>query len=97
MAQTVGHYENDVIYTEGPFVISDVGGWRIECEIKGHCYPSLPDTSIYVLLQRYKKDFGKTFNKEIAIKVCDWLNSFVAQGRIILAEDGWWNTKGIGG
>jgi len=90
MAQEVGHYENNVEYTEGPFVISNANGWRIESEVKGLRCPTLPDDSIYRLLYSADKNFGKTRNKKLAVAACDWLNAFVAQGRIVLDTNGWW-------
>lgn len=87
MAQKVGYWDNNVKYTEGPFVGVNAGGWRIEVatglanEIST---PALPHFSIYRLLEIEKgKKPGKlqTF-EEISIFV-DWLNQEVTNGRIV--------------
>lgn len=46
MAQRVGYFENNVIYKEGPFVMTNAGGWRIEVEQKGHQCPVMPSMTI---------------------------------------------------
>lgn len=93
MAQVVGYYENDVTYTEGPFVIVNPlsNGWRIECELKGHHCPCLADVSIYPLMRKMGLD-GKTFDKDLITRVCDELNQMVKTGEIIL-DGGLWIRK----
>jgi hypothetical protein len=74
MAQEVGYMDNNVTYTEGPFVIVYVNGWRIEAELKGHKCPVLPDVSIYHLAAMSERPLHKTENKSEIEMLCNWLN-----------------------
>lgn len=87
MAQRVGYFDNDVTYTEGPFVIVPANGWRIEVDHGGRC-PVLPHTSIYRRLRRNGMDFGKT-SEDVQASVCDWLNELVRQGKLVKTDHGW--------
>lgn len=89
MAQEVGWGQNNVEFKEGPFVIVNINGWRIEAELKGHYCPVLPASSIYRITERMGFS-GKTDNKEQAEMVCDALNGMVRTGQIVLADNGWW-------
>ena len=91
MAQEVSHYEDNVTFTEGPFVISNPlgNGYRIEVDLKGHPCPVLPDCSIYRLLGEHGFYAGKCPRKEIA-KIADWLNEQVLLERIVCQTNGWW-------
>lgn len=82
MAQTVGYHEDNVTFTEGPFVIVYAGGWRLEVEVLGHHCPCMLDTSVYRMLKRERGRWGKT-NLETAKADCDWLNEQVRLGRIV--------------
>lgn len=90
MAQVVGYYDNDVQYTEGPFVICNAlgNGWRIEAELKGHHCPVLPDASIYTAAKKFGF-VGKTDDKQHAAYVCDRLNQMVREGKISLYRNVW--------
>jgi hypothetical protein len=89
MAQEVGYFKDNVIYEEGPFVIVNAmfNGWRIECELKGHKCPVLPDWTIYKLLDNWNCP-GKTHKKE-AVRICDMLNDQVILGKIVLKDRCW--------
>lgn len=97
MAQVVGYFEDfktpereKEAFSEGPFVIVHVFGWRIECEVKGRQCPALPDLSIYRLAQKSGITvYGKFNRKEDAAQLCDWLNQKVKEGRIICHDGNW--------
>ncbi len=88
MAQMVGYSENNVVFTEGPFVVVYAGGYRIEVEQKGHHCPVLPHSSIYEIERRCGLN-GKTLHQEQAVKVCDLLNKMVEMKEIVLVENTW--------
>lgn len=92
MAQEVGYYENDVVFLEGPFVLVNINGWRIEVERKGHSCPILPEQRIFQLEKSLGLS-GKTRDRELAAVVCDKLNSLVKEGKII-EINGHWTLKG---
>lgn len=91
MTQSVGYFEDDVTFTEGPFVICNPlgSGWRIEAEYKGAKCPGHPDTSIYDLRQRIFGWRGKTDSRDKITAVCDHLNRMVAEGKIVLKGNAW--------
>lgn len=94
MAQVVGFFEDNVVFAEGPFVISNpcASGWRIEAELKGHHCPVLPDPTIYKL----KASLGmhnKTLDRDLAVRVCDALNQLVRDGEIVLEGRMWTERK----
>jgi hypothetical protein len=91
MAQEVGWGEDNVVFEEGPFVVVNAGGYRIEVEQKEHHCPVLPDQSIYNLRfnhlncpKKYKYN-----NIEDAKKVVDILNGMVRSGHIVLEGKAW--------
>ena len=90
MAQVIGYYENNVTFTEGPFVICNplANGWRIEVELKGHHCPVLPDLSICRLMESHGWH-GKTHDENKAADICDWLNGLVRCGSIVLYGNSW--------
>lgn len=90
MAQIVGYFQNNVEYTEGPFVYSTIG--RVEVELKGHHCPVLCDPSIYHMLQAEREDYrqGAHVIFEKLEPVIDWLNQQVILGRIQCKENGSW-------
>jgi hypothetical protein len=85
MAQEVEYHANDVLYTEGPFVICNPcgNGWRIEVECVGYHCPVLPDASLHPLLRSFQMN-GRTHNKNLAVYVCNLLNKRVVLGEIFL-------------
>jgi hypothetical protein len=91
MAQEVGYFEDDVEYTEGPFVIVNPmgNGWRIEVELVGHRCPVLTDSSIHELRLKNGWPTGKLNSKAQAAELCDWLNSKVRDGIIEQVRNGW--------
>ena len=96
MAQVVRYFQNNPVFTEGPFVIVNINGWRIEAELietelKGHLCPVLPALSIYSIMKKLGLQ-GKTNDKEQAAAVCDALNGMVRAGAIVL-HNGWWVDK----
>lgn len=97
MAQVVGYFEDfhteerrAEAYSEGPFVLVNVNGWRIEVEYEDAPHPCMPDSSIYKLKRKLGMEFGKTHDKQLAESVCDALNRMVKDGRIVRTESGWW-------
>lgn len=90
MAQEVGYYENNITFTEGPFVIVNPldNGWRIEVQLVGHECPVLPDETIYPLMKKWGL-LGKSHDKRLVMDVCDELNSMVRCGQIKLVDRYW--------
>ncbi len=88
MAQQVGYFEDNVTYREGPFVIVNANGFRIECEVKGHICPAFPHLSISRLKDQLGYPQGKT-DRETAAAMCDRLNGMVREGKIELVGTMW--------
>lgn len=90
MAQKVGYFQNDVVFTEGPFVMVNANGWRIEVSSGSDrgCNCIMPHRSIYELADSlgYK---GKTPNTEHVAGIVDKLNEFTRTGRIVRTGDLW--------
>lgn len=89
MAQVVRYFEDNVTFKEGPFVIVNACGWRIEVEHPGGKCPILPDISIY---HWYKDNFGKHMGKfpiDEAEKICDTLNILVKTRKIYRIGNSW--------
>lgn len=82
MAQAVGYWDDGVAFTEGPFVIVNANGWRIEVEVLGSRCPCMPDGSVYRMLEQERGRWQKT-DRKTAADDCDWLNEQVRQGRIV--------------
>jgi hypothetical protein len=85
MAQRVRYFQDDVEFTEGPFVMVNVFGWRIECElpnVESGCNCGLPPHEIRPILAQlgYK---GKTDNYMLVERVVDQLNQMVRDGKIV--------------
>lgn len=93
MAQVVGYFQNNVTFTEGPFVIVERNGWRIEVEQKGCNWSILPDSSIYKIVERRFGLCGKTTDRSLIEKVCDGLNQMVRDSAIVLSPHGTWVSK----
>jgi hypothetical protein len=94
MAQHVHYFEDfpqdDEHFPEGPFVIMEFNGWRIEVQNPGGKCPCLPDSSIYRLIEKTCYGPGKWDNEETAIAICNMLNSMVHKGKIIKdSRDNW--------
>ena len=92
MAQSVGYYQDDVTFSEGPFVICNplLSGWRIEAQIVGSGTPVLPDRSIYDILSKSMYGTGKWNDRATAEAACDWLNRLVREGKIVTRLSGGW-------
>ena len=91
MAQKVRFCQNNVIFTEGPFVLTSFGGeYRIEVELKGHRCPVLPDADIFALIRGYGR-FATAWahSYDELEKTVDWLNSLVKSGEITLQGKVW--------
>lgn len=90
MAQVIAYSDNDVVFTEGPFVLCNPlgNGWRIEAELRGAKCPVLPDLSIYDLMKA-RGWRGKTLEYAKAAEMCDWLNAQVRAGRVVLNGAAW--------
>jgi hypothetical protein len=93
MAQTVGYFENHPTLNEGPFVVVEANGWRIEAEVKGYRCPAMPDVTIFRLCNRRGTPLSKFNNRDEAAEICDWLNEQVREGFITLHSDGWWTSN----
>ncbi len=93
MAQVVGYFQNNVVFTEGPFVIVYVGGWRIEVEQKEKNHSTMTSISIDGIIKGLGMQYGKTRDQELAATVCDRLNQMVRVGEIVLTDYGSWVDK----
>ena len=93
MAQEVDYWENDVNYSEGPFVYVylNSGRYRIEVDHGGLC-PQLPDRSIHLLQDKLGHSVITMLSREKAISLCDKLNEMVCNGEII-QNSGLWICK----
>lgn len=105
MAKQVGYFEDfdspereAEAYNEGPFVIVNVfaSGFRIECEVKGLKHPCLPDYSVYKHAEAWRQNMSKSTNAEIIGNICDWLNTQVKLGNIVLCGKVWVAPKFLG-
>jgi hypothetical protein len=94
VAQVVGYFEDGfedgTKYVEGPFVMVEANGWRVEAEVVGNKCPCLPDVSIYRALEK-ETTFSphKTNDIELAKARTDWLNRQVREGKIVLNGKIW--------
>jgi hypothetical protein len=93
MAQVVGYFQDNVAFTEGPFVIVYAGGWRIEVEQKKINHPIMTSLSIDRHIKRLGIPHGKTKDMDLARSVCDGLNAMVRAGEIVLTDWGSWVDK----
>jgi hypothetical protein len=86
MAQTVGYYENNVQYTEGPFVVTTTRGrwYRIEAQKDGHQEPVIPEPSIMEVIYRLGG-----YGSASRTAVCDTLNRMVRTGQIVKTNGVW--------
>lgn len=94
MAIRVGYWENNKVveyktkennmYSEGPFVMVNASGWRIEVEYKGQHCPALPDSSIYAFLKDKGLTSDKTDDEALCACLVDYLNAKVKDGTLVL-------------
>lgn len=76
MAQRVGYFQNtDDCYSEGPFVMVQACGWRIETGKTGDKCPTLPDISIYGFLREKGLPEGKYDDEDMAEAIVNFLNA----------------------
>lgn len=91
MAKRVKYYQNNEpeMYAEGPFVMTDANGWRIEvgCDLT-NC-PIIPDSSIYDLLHQNSMRVDKSSDPEVIAKSVDWLNDQVRGGKVVCVDHRW--------
>lgn len=97
MARIVGYFEDfetpereAEAFSEGPFVLVNARGWRIEVQSEGSKCPVLPDLSIYKLKEELGWPVGKTDDRDLAERVCDDLNRMVREGDIVKDDNGTW-------
>ena len=86
MAQIVSYFDKNVSFKEGPFVVVNINGFRIECQHHDSSDPCLPMSSIYKVMAILGYE-GKSNDKELAFWVCDQLNQMVKDG-LIVKRDG---------
>lgn len=90
MAIRVGYFENTTdCYKEGPFVMVNASGWRIECGYNGAKCPTLPDSSIYGFLRDVGLPDRKTDDEALAACIVDYLNAKVKDKTIVLNKHGY--------
>jgi len=91
MAQIVDYFQENIEFTEGPFVLCRTpAGYRIECESKSHLFTVVLDFSILLFLEKQlyydPNDLSKKANKPWV----DHLNNLVREGKIVLEDTGSW-------
>jgi len=85
MAIRVRYWQNTSdCYSEGPFVMVNASGWRIEVEYKGQRCPALPDSSIYAFLKEKGLPDSKTDDEALCACLVDYLNAKVKDGSLTL-------------
>lgn len=97
MAQVVGYFEDfateerrNEAYSEGPFVLVNASGWRIEAEITGSKCPVMIEPSIFGIKEQLGWGYGKMVNREEAERICDALNAMTKTGQIVRDDRGFW-------
>lgn len=95
MAQQHGYGTNGEEFTEGPFVVVEAGGYRLEAELKGHICSVLPDSSIYEFLRAYGMDIPKHWKFDVIAAQVDFLNQKVKEGVITLRDGKWWGAEPV--
>jgi hypothetical protein len=89
MAQRVGYFQDTKdCYSEGPFVMVNACGWRVEVGNKDMKCPCLPDSSIYGFLREKHLPDGKTDDEALAVCVVDYLNAKVKDGTLVINKYG---------
>jgi hypothetical protein len=89
MAQVVGYHEDNVQFTEGPFVATKIpeGWFRVEVEHKNANCPVLPDSSIYDFLKL--TGLQTRGSLEEVSKTVDFLNESVGKQAITCQDSVW--------
>ncbi len=97
MAQVVGYFNDNVNFSEEPFVLTNPcgNGYRIEVQppynTKIPGCPCLPHPSIYHWRHNFTKwGEGKTHDENLAKNVVDCLNKMVKTGDVIRDKVGIW-------
>ena len=91
MAQEIQYNDNNVTYTEGPFVIVNHPHhslWRIEVERKHCSCPVPPEYEIYDLCANSGRALG-WLNHNDAVNLCNRLNYLVSMSLIVLHNNVW--------
>jgi hypothetical protein len=90
MAIRVGYFQNTKdCYSEGPFVMVNANGWRIEVGCaEMHC-PTLPDNSVYAFLRDRGLPDYKTDDEALCECVVDYLNAKVKDGTLVRRDNNW--------
>jgi hypothetical protein len=82
MAVRVKYFENTRdCYSEGPFVMVNACGWRVEVDYSQGC-PALPDNSIYYFIRENGLPDGK-HEEALCASIVDFLNAKVKDGTLI--------------
>lgn len=90
MAQEVGYFEDNIVYTEGPFVVTCVGScsYRVEAEKKGGICTILPHISVNFHMKNRGTMLTCT-TRENAHAQADYLNDLVSAGTIVNVDSEW--------
>lgn len=89
MAIKVGYFQDTTeCYSEGPFVMVNAGGWRIECGNKYMKCPTLPNSSIYGFLRDHGLPVNKTEDEALCACIVDYLNAKVKDGTLVFNDCG---------
>lgn len=90
MAIRVGYFQNTTeCYSEGPFVMVNAGGWRIEVGNKNMKCPTLPDCSIYGFLREQGLPDRKTDDEALCACIVDYLNAKFKDGTLVANKYGY--------
>ena len=91
MAQRVGYFEDNVVFTEGPFVMVNANGWRIESsDGQEHgCNCVHIDRSVRMLAVGLGYQ-GKRDDPALVEPIVDKLNKLVREEVIVQRESGTW-------
>lgn len=90
MAIRVGYFENTTeCYSEGPFVMVNASGWRIEVGNKDMKCPTLPDISIYAFLRDKGLPDSKTDDEALCACIVDYLNAKVKDKTLVVNQHGY--------
>jgi hypothetical protein len=100
MAQRVSYLEDEVTFTEGPFVMVTTFGrsgvtphppeWRLEVELKKYRCSVLPDISVIRLLREEKGWTTLRGPEKLVEAMVNWANLQVERGVIALSDKGVW-------
>ncbi len=83
MAIEVGYFKNTTeCYSEGPFVMVEASGWRVEVWYRDSKCPSLPDPSIYAFLRHHGLPDSKSDDRDRAVLIIDFLNRKAKSGEL---------------